>query len=37
MNSDGNDIETEECTRLGWTGTASELIVFMLIDGYNMN
>ncbi len=37
MLGDGKDIETEEYTRLSWTGSAQDLVIFMLIDGYNTN
>ena len=35
MLGDGGDIKTAECTRLGWSGTPLELIILMVIDGYN--
>ena len=37
MIGDGKDIETTECTRLNWGGTAQDLIIFLLIDGFNTN
>ena len=37
MIGDGKDIITAECTRLGWTGTAQELMIYLLLDDYNTN
>lgn len=37
MLGDGKTIETEENTQIGWNGTAQELIIFHLIDGFIAN
>ena len=37
MIGDGKDIDTEECTKLSWTGTPKDLIIFLLVDGFNTN
>ena len=37
MLGDGKDVDTEEYTRLSWTGSAKDLVIFMLVDGFNTN
>ena len=37
MPGDGPDVDLEDDTVIGWTGSAQELIIWMLIDGYNKN
>eukprot|EP00347_Sterkiella_histriomuscorum_P015476 403356884 len=34
MLGNGKGIETDECTQIGWNGTASELIYFQLVEGF---
>ena len=34
MVGDGKGIDTEECTTVGWNGTAAELIFFQLVEGF---
>ena len=37
MPGDGPDIDLEDETKLQWTGSAQEIVISMLIDGFNQN
>ena len=34
MIGEGKGIDTEECTTVGWSGTATEIILFQLVEGF---
>jgi hypothetical protein len=34
LGSGDKSIETEECTTVGWSGTAAEFVYFNLVEGY---
>lgn len=34
MIGDGKGVETEECTQIGWSGTAQDMILFQVIEAY---
>jgi hypothetical protein len=34
MIGNGKGVETDECTQIGWSGSAQELVFFQLIDGF---